>query len=504
MAHGDFAPGIPASRAVQPIPVVGTPRKWEFTLHEHFAERAGRHFDLRLGDGMHAHSWALREMPRPGERKGAFQQPTHTMRYMDFQGVIEDGYGKGRVRLARREKAEVLRAGPAEIRFNLYPGRDVEEYLLKKTGQGWIILNTTPSRQTKPNLPSSKPGYRVMKADKTDPANSNEIWQAKIDGAHVLFDFERGGGPVRVYSYRPTERATGLINHTPRLPMFHKRRVPGPLAGSMLRGELYAVDKSGRALPAARVGGILNAGVWKSRQKQKDEGRIVAVVFDVVRWKGKDVSSAPYSDKRMMLMEVRRHAPWLRVPRTAMTPASKNQLLADIASGREKSTEEGIIAWQKDKPVPTKVKLQREEDVHVRKIFPEQGSRQLAGGFEFSRTKNGPIVGRVGTGFSHELKRDMLQNPSKYEGLHAKIRTTPAPAHYAPRAPAFAGWHLDQDMPEGIKMAGVIAGMKLAFTTSVADDYRPEMNPLMDRGPKDPKKLKIKVTPTGKGLGKVT
>jgi len=46
------------------------------------------------------------QWPKPGEKTWAIQQPTHTMKYMDFVGKIEDGYGKGDVKMFDRAKTE--------------------------------------------------------------------------------------------------------------------------------------------------------------------------------------------------------------------------------------------------------------------------------------------------------------------------------------------------------------------------------------------------------------
>jgi predicted GNAT family acetyltransferase len=457
----EFAPGIPLSRAIQKIPTKKKPETWEFGIHRHLAERAGEHFDLRLGDPQtgRAHSWALRYLPKPGETRLAIQQPTHTVAYMDFKGRLESDYGKGEVELARRDKAEILRANDKEIRFNVYPGKDVEEYALRRRKDNqWLIQNITTSRQTGPGklLPSSKPSYKVKQPDRLQPDDPNTVLQAKIDGAHVLYQFKQPGQMPRVVSYRPTERATGLIEHTHKLPDFQAHKTPAGLKDTILRGELYAVDEAGKALPAARVGGILNAGVWKSRDKQQTEGHLVPVAFDIVRYKGKNVENEPYAVKKRLLEAVYKIAPWLQKPRTAETPKEKAKLIEDIRTGKEPSTEEGVVEWRQDKPVPAKAKFLEERDVYVRNIFAEEGAKRkgtMAGGFEYSITPKGPIIGRVGTGLSHEMKKDMLENPSKYEGLKARVMTQRAPAHYAPRAPAFHSFHLDQDLPEGVKTA---------------------------------------------------
>lgn len=463
----EYAPGIPTEKTVHTFPKVEKPRTFEFGLHEHHAERAGKHFDLRLGDPAtgYAHSWAMRYWPKPGEVRLAVQQPTHTLEYMDFEGTIKDGYGKGKVDLARRDKTEIVSSSKGHVRFNLYSGKGVEEYLLRHTsrdGDDWMLHNVTTTRG---DLPSSKPSYKVLPAGKLDPNDTRTVMQAKIDGAHVLYNFKKPGSTMDVLSYRPTDRATGIIEHTQKLPDYQAHKTPAAMKDTILRGELYAVDKNGKALPAARVGGILNAGVWKSREKQETEGQLVPVVFDVVKWKGKNVEKAPYAEKLELLRQATKHAPWLNLPRTAETPEDKEKLISDIRSGKEPSTEEGVIEWNLDKNLPRKSKFLREADAYVKDIFLEQGTRKgLAGGFAFSKTPGGPVVGRVGTGFSHALKRDMAAHPEKYKGLHARLAVQPAPAHYAPRAPAFKGWHLDEELPEGVKMASYIK----AFVREVA------------------------------------
>ncbi len=461
-APSEFAPGIPSKTTTHPIPKVEKPTQWEFGIHAHKAERAGPHLDLRLGDPEtgHAHSWALREWPKPGESTYIARQPTHTIGYMDFKGRIESGYGKGDVDLARRDKTEVVHADADHVRFNVYAGRDVEEYLVKKTAKGdWFIKNLTASREVGKlkELPSSKPHYKVKEPEQVNPKDENTVLQAKIDGAHVLTQFGHTGGLAKVFSYRPTEHTTGVINHTYRIPDFQEKRTPKELQDTILRGEITAVDAKGKALPPERVGGILNAGVWKSREKQEQEGKLVPFVFDVVKWRGKDVSNEPFSKKLELLRQAVKAAPWLQIPRTAETPEEKAKLIHDIEHRKEPTTVEGVVEWRKDKPLPSKAKFRDEQDVYVRGVFQEQakthGRQAMAGGFEYSLAPHGPVVGRVGTGMSHSLKKDLLDNPDRYKGLQARIKLQRG---YPGRAPAFQGWHLDEVLPEGAKLAAQV------------------------------------------------
>lgn len=461
----EFAPGIPASRTIQELPKIEKPRTFEFGIHHHFSEGAAKeHFDLRLGDPStgHAHSWALKYLPKPGETRLAVQQPTHTVNYMDFHGRIESGYGKGKVDLLERDKAEVLSSSSGHVRFNVYKGKEIREYLLRRPEpetKKWIIQNITPTRQSGIGqlLPSHKPKYKTTSPEKIDVDNQETELQAKIDGAHTLVQFGATGRTPRIYSYRSRKGEVGsAINHTPKFPDFNTRKTPGGLKDTIVRTETYAVSPTGTVLPAARIGGILNANVWQSREKQKAEGKLESAVIDVERFKGKDVSNLPWREKKPILQRVVELAPWLKLPRSASSPKEKKQLLSDIARGKEPTTHEGVIEWHPDSAVPKKAKFLEERDVYVKGVFAEAGVKRqgtLAGGFEISTTPHGPVIGRVGTGFSHAMKKDMLDNSEAYRGLKMRVLTERAPQHYAPRAPRFLSFHLDQDLSEGIKTA---------------------------------------------------
>lgn len=449
------APGLPDRKVQHPVPKIEKPTVWQFALHDHKSEgAAGQHFDLRLGDPDtgHAHSWAMKYWPKPGESRLAVQQPTHTVGYMDFEGRIEKGYGKGDVKLAKRDKTEIVSSSSGHVRFNLYTGKNTEEFLLRKTDdKQWLLRNITTTRENSENLPSSKPPYKNVATDKLKFEDPNTILQAKIDGAHVLYSFKKPGSTPDIFSYRPTERASGVIEHTHKVPGVLEKRTPAALKDTILRGELYAIDRNGKALESHRIGGILNSNVWKSREKQNSEGKLVPVVFDVVRWKGKDVSNVPYSEKKKLLEQAIDNAPWLKLPRTATTESEKKKLFNEIKQGKEPSTKEGVIEWNLNSSTPKKSKFRDDHDVYIRDVFYEKSSRGMAGGFSYSMTPAGKIVGKVGTGFSHSFKKDLAENPDKYKGLKAMVQMTPG---HVGRAPSFVGLHLDQDIPEGTKLAG--------------------------------------------------
>lgn len=460
----EFAPGIPKGKPIARLPAI-TPKtlnRWVMAVQEHEAERAGKHYDLRLvdPDSGKAHSWAIpkAKLPIPGEQLLAIQTFTHTPEYALHFGekkpqTIGQGYGKGRVWMALKEPTDIIESSNDHVRFNVYQGKDINEYLLHRTHDNkWLIRNTTVTKDTA-DVPQSRPKYKETTPDKVDVSDPSHLMMAKIDGAHNTFRLD-AGEPVRIFSYRPTERNSGIIEHTHRFVPGLTARVPNHLDGLVLRGELFAADPhTGRAREAVETGAVLNSGVWKSRDTQQ-HSPLRAIVFDVARRKGQDVESLPYQEKLDILKKVHAALPFLELPPMANTTKEKVTLLNRIRTGQEPTTREGVVLWPLKGGAPIKAKFKPDHDVYVREIFPEQGARgEMAGGFAYSWSPTGKIVGRVGTGFDFTLKKDMLENPEKYIGRVARVeaqsvyrdKTSPKKPG-ALRAPAFKDWHLDKGM----------------------------------------------------------
>jgi len=70
-----------------------------FVIHEHQARNL--HWDLRLESGGKLKSWALPKQPprTKNVKRLAIQVEDHLLSYANFEGDIEEGYGKGRVRI---------------------------------------------------------------------------------------------------------------------------------------------------------------------------------------------------------------------------------------------------------------------------------------------------------------------------------------------------------------------------------------------------------------------
>lgn len=463
-AKGEFAPGIPSERKILPVPRVSSvkPQTWGMALQEHAAERAGSHTDLRLVDKSgKAHSWVIPKgsLPKPGDKIGVIPQPTHSREYAERKGkfTIPEGYGAGKVRSKGALPVEVVRSEPGRLlRFNVYGGRKEgnQEFALVTTPKGQLLHNISATAETGVRgvgghiIPSSKPKYREKSVSAVTFSDEREVHQAKVDGAHATFHL-RAGKPVKVFSYRPTAHATGVLEHSHKLPRFRELTAPPGLAGTVLRGELYG-EKGGRAIPAEQTGGLLNASVWKSREKQKQTGaKLKPVIFDVVRYKGRDVEGAPYEKKLKILEEVQRKVPRLKLPPMARTEREKELLLAKIQAGKEPITREGIVAWNLDSPRPTKAKLRPDVDARVVGVTEGKGKHKGRVGALKVQLPGRSAVTNVGTGLSDRLREQIARDPKKYIGRVAKVRTQQVFSSGKLRAPSFGGFHIEKGKQDG-------------------------------------------------------
>ncbi len=130
-------------------------------IQEHKADRAGLHWDLRMekDDGFIYNylrkrpmftneprtysdkvlmSWVIKKcrLPEVGERLLCIQTEDHPWDYRNFEGVISEGYGKGKVKLVFSNEVEVLEYKGNKIVF-IYENK---KYILFKVDFGWLII----------------------------------------------------------------------------------------------------------------------------------------------------------------------------------------------------------------------------------------------------------------------------------------------------------------------------------------------------------------------------
>jgi bifunctional non-homologous end joining protein LigD len=99
-----------------------------------------------LRDGV-LKSWAIpkAQMPKKNEKFLAIRTPDHLKMWYDFEGTIEDLYGRGEVKIYDRGKCNILMWRPDRIGIELH-GEIVKGifWLVRLAGQdkNWLILRS--------------------------------------------------------------------------------------------------------------------------------------------------------------------------------------------------------------------------------------------------------------------------------------------------------------------------------------------------------------------------
>lgn len=420
----------------------------DFLIQKHDAEKAGPHFDIRIGTPEHGlFSWATRkELPKPGEKRLLIQQPLHDYEYKDFEGEIPKGeYGAGKVKKELEGKILITKLEPDAIHFTTGWGKIPERFVLirpknKEKTKHWLLLNTTVQ---------DPPKFQKLKYTQIKPEHVKEFLekiredfsvQPKIDGAATVTKFIKD--KLETLSHRISVTGKPIV-HTERLFKTIPQINPPEYAKDLeFIGELYGINEKGEAIEPQELGGILNASLEKSLDKQK-KIKLKNMLFDVY---GDKIKNLPYKQRHELVKKFVKdiNLPQIEAAEGVSTIEEAENLLKDIEKGKHKLTREGIII-HKQHGKPIKVKLTNEHDVYIRRIFEGEGkyTGKAAGGFEYSLTPDGPIVGRVGTGFDDETRKDLWENKDYYTGRKAKIHARGQYESGAYRAPSFIAFHED-------------------------------------------------------------
>ena len=439
----DFAPGLPSKEEHGDISKLPVGKLVDFIIQRHNAEKAGPHYDVRFGTpetGLISFA-TKKELPKPGERIGLFPQPLHRHEYGQFEGTISEGYGKGEVRKHTEGQLLITKINDGELHFTTAHQRYPERFVLKRTADDpklpWLLINTTPTEQ----IPYLKKHYDVVRPEKAEgilgSLQPGSSVQAKIDGAASLTKLLKD--KFEVASYRTAKKTDYPIVHTERLFGGRPRvDIPPEYRNLVLRGELYG-ERKGKAIPPQELGGILNASLANALAKKEERGIVLKnLLFDVQGRK------EPYAERMALLRKLQPHLPeGFEVPEEAKTPEDALALYKRVASGKNPLSHEGVVIHPPEGK-PTKIKFTEDRDVYITGTFPGEGRlADSVGGFTYALKPGGPTVGKVGTGFSDSLRRDMAQHPDEYIGRVAKVRAQEQLPSGALRAPALIALHED-------------------------------------------------------------
>lgn len=459
----DSAKGIPDRDNFGDLSKINEGDILDLIIQKHEAERAGEHFDIRLGDKDRGlYSWATRKgLPaNAGDRVGLFRQPMHSHEYGDFQGDIVDGYGKGRVSLHSKDKALVTsRHEDGSISLTTAGSNPVRYRLIPTKNEGWLVVrgkDPDGPMHVKEHMKSMTPEEAIAELKQY---KNNVRVQPKIDGALQILRMSQDR--PEIFSHRlgktgrPIVHTERLFGRSPRL------KVPDDLVDKEFLGETYALDSMGKMLPPQQLGGLLNSNLSKALEDMKAKRiKLHMALHDIAG------DPRPYDERIKDLHRVAALFPdTMEVTEDVSDSDKALKLISDIQAGKHPKTSEGVIVRDHN-GVPRKVKFLKEQDVWVRDTFPGEGKfTGSPGGFTYSLTQDGPVVGRVGTGFDNDTRAAL----SGYIGRVARVKSNGSFPSGALREPSFLALHEDYPNYE-MKQASVLDAPKPIDPTKTGPD----------------------------------
>lgn len=436
--------------------------------------------DGRIIAGPAVMGWAKfatrKPLPGPGQKTMGVENEPHTVD--DFSGKISEGYGKGTKRLIYKGNvvAKVAGGTPFVTKANIH------EHRADRAGLHYDIVAEGIKPGTKEfeiNVPSGeyKGRYAFRRPDTFEPGqvlvirmkdedvvlpkpHTKLIDTAKLqeldDTGEYITEWKPDGGMANILikgdraiftSHRPQAAAyydklpwiEWLKNHSK---LFSNRLLfkDPDLAGTVLQGELFHPEG------AARVGGIVNSGADKAIQYQQQHGPIRVYIWDIHKYKGKDVHDLPYEQRRALYESVvkqinRTNKLWESTPGRARDFIPfYNQIIKDE---RGLPYAEGLVAKHRtDNSKPwLKAKFRDTYDVEVLDVIEGAGKREGKVGRFLVRTPEGG-TGEVGSFQASDAQlKWMWDNRDLLKGQVAEIYAQEVTKAGAPRAGVFIRWH---------------------------------------------------------------
>lgn len=429
----------------------------------------------RLGGYATANAWAKyaipKGLPAPGTKSLAIENDPHTVD--DFSGEIAHGYGKGRKVLLlsgpvtykisgktrvgkinyhvhEADKAgthydlvvEGVPPGTKQWEVNIPNGQFKGRYAFITTGQGMLI---TPMKDQGIQIP--KPAYTLRQEERLteiDPAKviaerkiDGSLGNAHIQGQRVAFRSHRDGGET-YYDRLPAVEF--LNNESPFV--ISRLAYPGPaLSGSVFQGELAHPDGS------ARISGILNSLPANARSIQRQRGPIKYFVWDILKYKGRDISKVPYSERRDLYKravdEIRRvNKNWDVVD--SMEASETLKEFYDRVTKDPLPYGEGIVVKPRDQAIQKwdKLKMTGFGYFKLVDVLPGEGKyADSVGRLVVENPENG-ARGEVGSlSVPNEFRNWVWAHRADLIGQTVKVRSQEVTARGVPRAGVFYGFH---------------------------------------------------------------
>ena len=437
-----------------------------FVVQLHHASR--RHFDFRLQVGGTLKSWAVPKGPSydPKVKRLAVEVEDHPISYADFEGDIEEGYGKGHV--DQFDKGVWATQGDPEaqlekghLRFELFGKRLKGGWHLVRSGrkerqQPWFLMKAKDayagdveadqlmdarmiastrkaaksasakvaarkSTARKKSLPKTRPVSRASLAKSAAALAGARKASASVDFFKPELTRLRDAPPqgnqwlheVKWDGYRIlTAIADGKVclwsrNALPwndKLPDILQAVESLGLRSARLDGELIALDPNGRS----DFNGLQQTLAGEAQFP------LVYMLFDMPYFEGFDLTRVALSDRKVLLERLLSHSP----PHLAFSTHTVGDGDAAFAMATEQRLE-GIVSKRIDSAYHAgrgddwqKIKRQESDEFAVVGYTHPKGSRSGFGSLLLARPdpkvkKGWSYAGRVGSGFTDLQLRDL-------------------------------------------------------------------------------------------------
>lgn len=411
-----------------------------FVVHKHDATRL--HYDLRLEmDGVLV-SWAVPKGPsyHTAERRLAVQTEDHPLAYGEFEGRIPDGeYGGGdsllwdrgtwrtdppgraREMMAKGHLAFVLDGEKLRGRWHLirtrgpggprsqwlfFKGRDehasTENDVTSARPESVVSgrrITRGPVRRKTLDAPHPDPLTLLVKvwppmkaalSDADEVARKDTLYEVKYDGFRALAAIS--GGRIALQS------RSGL-DLSQQFPLVRKGLRDVVAAEAVLDGEIVALDASGNG---------------RFQLLQRGEGELRYVVFDLLWLDGEDLRERPLEERRDLLESLLANVD----PPVQISERLAGSLDAALVEVRRRGLE-GVIAKRRRSPYRSgvrhpdwsKVKVLVGQELAIVGFTPITTGAPAIGALQLGYREGETWIyaGKVGTGFTDELRRELWQ-----------------------------------------------------------------------------------------------
>jgi bifunctional non-homologous end joining protein LigD len=481
-----------------------------FVVQRHMARR--EHYDFRLQLGASLISWAIPKKPvcDPRVKRLAIKVEDHPLEYIHFEGTIPKGnYGAGTVmvwdigyyyldrdkkfpaeaeikkRIAKGSLKLYLHGVKLKGLFNLVKGNDGEkqEWLFMKAGEksdetGYEEKSAisgrtmeeiaTSGREWNPEdtgslqPESAFPGFiKPMFATLADKPFSGEGWifELKYDGYRVIA--VRNNGEIRLYSRNGNnfnEKYTGIAGE-----------LEGINTSFIIDGEVCFVEATGMA----------NFQKLQHISPSRQDN-IHYYVFDILWLNGHDLTTLPLTERKKLLALLLKNSPG-HIHYVGHIENEGENFFAEA----EKKQLEGIIAKRADsRYFPgnrtrdwLKIKTGHRQEMIICGYMPSDKASRPFSSLLCAVNRDGTLVytGRVGTGFSESLQKEILgklnnilteeipvSNPPKNRNIRwvkpvyiCEVRFSEWTSEGVMRHPSFLGLRSDKPVEDIVVEKGI-------------------------------------------------